>query len=161
MNASLKSIPYLIRSCMWWKCAAIVNKCKQQNLKTESIYVPTPKNRGQINTAVIGGKHWRSKGNMQLLYVNSSEKGATKWFLNQIKFLKLLIQYMGSVYNFRRPLCTFMAMGPKKRTIVKNKGIMKAWHSPIVFSPISSAKVVYKEIDNLLWSRLLFCWYFF
>lgn len=40
-------------------------------------YLPMPKNKGQMNTAGMGGKHCSNDGNIQDLNVNSSESGAT------------------------------------------------------------------------------------
>lgn len=41
------------------------------------IDLPTPKNNGQINTAVKGEKYCNSNGSIQERNVNSSDKGAT------------------------------------------------------------------------------------
>lgn len=57
---------------------------------------PTPKKRGAMKIAFPGLTHCSKIGNMQARNVNSSEKGATSWFLHQIGFCAVLYQYNGS-----------------------------------------------------------------
>lgn len=70
-------MPAFTLSTTWWKWA-------------------TPKNKGQINMAVVGVKHCKSNGNIHALNVHSSAKGATTRFLHHIIVRTLPNQYIGS-----------------------------------------------------------------
>lgn len=53
---------------------------------------PTPKKSGAMKTALPGDTHCSKMGNMQARKVNSSENGATTWFLHQMGFWDVLYQ---------------------------------------------------------------------
>lgn len=64
----------------------------EQNNLLLAVILPTPKNNGQTNTAVVGLKHCKRIGSMQDLKVNSSDSGATMWALSHIRSCKLFSQ---------------------------------------------------------------------
>jgi len=65
-------------------------------------YSPTPKKRGVIKIDVIGENLCRSSGNMQARNVNSSDSGATMWFLIHKRFWQWLNQNIGSTRKIKR-----------------------------------------------------------
>lgn len=79
---------------MWWKCA---KKILTLNKYFFVFYhLPTPKNKGQTKTAVVGLKHCSKIGSIHDLKENSSESGATICALSHSKSRKLFIQCEGS-----------------------------------------------------------------